>query len=477
MSEILLRFVHISDTHISADPHYNDYKSPHTPLIGARCARPRAEPSALPARFRPPHRRRRLQPGRAIAYHAARDILSAIQAPVYYLAGNHDDPAALQRVMLGAETISDPFEYEFEVNGVQIVTVDSNRPAEPPRGRVSADQLARLERICRADDDRPLIVATHHNVLPVGTVWWDEYMRMENGEDFHRALLPARDRLRGVFFGHVHQSTDTLRDGILYVSTPSSWTQIFNYPGQIETEIERNAQPGFSVVTITREQTHIRRHRFVVDAGSLRRLSPQRGDDFGDQVDEAFAARRQSLKRGQWDVRATVGAVVGEGRSDERIEPVQQAQALIAVVIRRKVHQELQRDLNGGLFGVGTHRKDGHTAGTHREVGLKRGFFASGEDHVIEFRLRPIVQRPRDPRVLRAVRQLLDVLEEVEPVGCGRELFLFGRASESGSGSVSGVRLSAAISFLIAASGRRAKVAVLPVDQVQRQRRLRRCGR
>ena len=95
-------------------------------------------------------------------------------------------------------------------------------------------------------------------------------MRMENGEDFHRALLPARDRLRGVFFGHVHQNTDTLRDGILYVSTTSSWTQIFNYPGQIETENERAALPGFSVVTITREQTYIRRHRYVVDAGSLR---------------------------------------------------------------------------------------------------------------------------------------------------------------------------------------------------------------
>ncbi len=269
MSEILLRFVHISDTHISADPHYNDYESPHTPLIGARSLV--HELNHLP--FQPDfvlHTGDVAYNPDESAYHAARDILSAIQAPVYYLAGNHDDPAALQRIMLGAAAISDPFEYEFEVNGVQIVTVDSNRPAEPPRGRVSADQLARLERICRADDDRPLIVATHHNVLPVGTVWWDEYMRMENGEDFHRALLPARDRLRGVFCGHVHQSTDTLRDGILYVNTTSSWTQIFNYPGQIETENERNAQPGFSVVTITREQTHIRRHRFVVDAGSLR---------------------------------------------------------------------------------------------------------------------------------------------------------------------------------------------------------------
>lgn len=269
MSDILLRFVHISDTHISADPHYNDYDAPHTPLIGAQALVHQL--NHLP--FAPDfvlHTGDVAYDKDEQSYQAARDILSAINAPVYYLAGNHDDPAALQRTMLGAEVGQDPFEYEFEVNGVQIVTVDSNRPAEPPRGKVSADQLVRLERIARADDDRPLVVATHHNALPVGTVWWDEYMRLENGADFHRALLPARDRLRGVFFGHVHQNTDTLRDGILYVSTTSSWTQIFNYPGQIETENERAALPGFSVVTITRDQTYIRRHRYVVDAGSLR---------------------------------------------------------------------------------------------------------------------------------------------------------------------------------------------------------------
>ncbi len=268
MSDMLLRFVHVSDTHISADPHYNDYDAPHTPLIGAKSLV--HELNHLP--FTPDfvlHTGDVAYDKDESAYHAARDVFSALNLPIYYLAGNHDDPAALQRIVLGAAAISDPFELEFEVNGVQIVSVDSNRPAQAPRGRVSAAQLARLDAICRADDDRPLIVATHHNALPVGTDWWDDYMRIENGEDFHRALLPARDRLRGVFFGHVHQNTETLRDGILYVSTTSSWSQIFNDPGQVETVMDRYAQPGFSVVTITRDQTYIRRHRYVVDAGSL----------------------------------------------------------------------------------------------------------------------------------------------------------------------------------------------------------------
>lgn len=268
MSDTLLRFVHVSDTHISADPHYNDFDAPHTPLVGAKALI--HELNHLP--FTPDFV---LHTGDVAfdrdepSYSAARDIFSAIKVPVHYLAGNHDDPAMLQQIMIGTGAIRDPFEDEFEINGVQVVTVDSNRPAEAPRGRVSDEQLARLEGICRADDDRPLIVATHHNVLPMGTHWWDTFMRIENGEDFHRALLPARERIRGVFFGHVHQNTLTQRDGVLYVSTTSSWSQIFNDPDQTETRIDRSAQPGFSVVTLTRDQTYVRRYRYVVDAGSL----------------------------------------------------------------------------------------------------------------------------------------------------------------------------------------------------------------
>ena len=89
------------------------------------------------------------------AYPAAKEILSAIEYPVYYLAGNHDDSAALQRIMLGESEIKTPFDYEFEVNGVQIVCVDSNRPAKPPRGRVSEEQLAWLEGFARAPGRSP----------------------------------------------------------------------------------------------------------------------------------------------------------------------------------------------------------------------------------------------------------------------------------------------------------------------------------
>lgn len=266
MADALLRFVHISDTHISHDPNYNLPEADYTPVI---CARALVEQlNALP--FSPDFV---LHTGDVIydpdpqAYRLAREVLGAIKHPVYYLVGNHDDAAALQRDFLGRSEARAYFDYEFEVNGVQILCMDSNAPAPRPAGAVTDAQLAWLEARCAAHDDRPLLVAVHHNALPIGAPWWDTFMRMTNGEDFHRVLLPARHRLRGVFSGHVHQPTEIYRDGILYCHAPSSWYQIQCWPGQVDT-VGDHSEPGFSVVTITHEQTFVRRHRFKIAAPS-----------------------------------------------------------------------------------------------------------------------------------------------------------------------------------------------------------------
>ena len=268
MSETLLRFIQISDTHISADPHYNQDGAMHTPLVGAKSLVHQI--NALP--FTPDfvlHTGDVAYNPDETAYPVAREIQSAIQVPIYYLVGNHDDSSALQRIMVGTSETKTPFDYEFVVNGVQIVALDSNRKAQNWCGRVSDEQLAWLEAITHAKDDRPLIVTLHHPVLPMGSVFWDEWMHLENGEEFHKALLPARDRLRGVFSGHVHQNTDITRDGITYVTAKSSWYQIHNYPNQEKPEPDRFADPGFSIVAVTREQTYVRRCTFRVDPGSM----------------------------------------------------------------------------------------------------------------------------------------------------------------------------------------------------------------
>jgi Icc protein len=265
MTEPTLRFVHITDTHISPE---QDHLRPGGKHSSADCARALvAAVNALP--FQPDfilHTGDVAYDPDERAYELAREILRALKAPVRYIPGNHDDPLMLQRIVMGNEAPSAPYDYEFEVNGVQVVIVDSSKVEHPdmPYSRLSASQLARLHRIARANDTRPLLVATHHNMLPIQAAWWDGYMRTANGEEMHEALLPARGRLLGVLHGHVHQQTTIVRDGIAYFSGLSSWFQLGCAPDQMETDYDDVALPGFNVCKVVGRQLFVRQQVYAV---------------------------------------------------------------------------------------------------------------------------------------------------------------------------------------------------------------------
>jgi hypothetical protein len=83
-----------------------------------------------------------------------------------------------------------------------------------------------------------------------------------NGEVMHRILCKAGQRLRGVFFGHIHHSIDMMQDGILYSGVASAAYQFAAWPGQIEAALDLAADPGFNVVTVSGATTLVRHHRY-----------------------------------------------------------------------------------------------------------------------------------------------------------------------------------------------------------------------
>ncbi|MGJ3238835.1 MAG: metallophosphoesterase family protein [Anaerolineae bacterium] len=264
-----LRFLHISDTHMNPDTDYIKDYAQYTPLIGVQALV--REINQLP--FQPDfilHTGDVAYDPAPDVYHAVREVFADVSAPIYYLAGNHDDAQALQRDLLGrsASDIQAMLYGTFTVKGVQVVYLDSNGPHDPtrPSGTVTQDQLDWLDTICTGDDEQPLVIAVHHNVLPCYVPWVDEWMRMENGEAFHEVVRQARDRLCGVFHGHIHQNMQVVRDGVLYVSSGSSWCQFSAYPDASNQRLIHNAHtlPSFNMVTIGEAGTSIIRHSLTV---------------------------------------------------------------------------------------------------------------------------------------------------------------------------------------------------------------------
>lgn len=263
MTGTQLTFIHISDTHISDNPDYNVPDAVHKPVKSAKALVQTIQNLPFDYDFV-------LHTGDVVydphesAYDTARDIFSPIRKPVFYIAGNHDHQAGLQTRLVGSKQSIANYHYEFETNGVQVICVDSNGPAEPPAGNMTDEQMTWLEALCKADDDRPLIVAVHHNPVPVGVPWLDGWMRITNGLDFHEVVKQAKHRLVGVFHGHIHQATTVYREGVMYCACASSWYQLGGYPGMEKPAADTSAKSGFSVVTVQDYQAYVRRYWFDV---------------------------------------------------------------------------------------------------------------------------------------------------------------------------------------------------------------------
>ena len=227
-----LRFLHITDTHIHPDRNYTKDYASHTPIAGVEAMI--REINSLP--YRPDfilHTGDVAYDPDSNIYDAVREVFSEIDVPIYYLAGNLDDSVLMQRELIGRDEaeIKPYYYYDFTVKGVQFVCLDSNGPHDPtrPSGTVTPEQLNWLSGICNSEDSHPLVIAIHHNVLPAYIPWLDDWMRLENAEALHEGLKSAQDRLYGVFYGHIHQNLQQVRDGIAYISGGSSWCQFTSH--------------------------------------------------------------------------------------------------------------------------------------------------------------------------------------------------------------------------------------------------------
>jgi hypothetical protein len=141
-----------------------------------------------------------------------------------------------------------PLDYQFAVNGERFVVLDAHTEAVPdPLGRLSDAQLEVLASVCQAEEG-PVTVLLHYMPFTTASPWLNEHMILINGDALHETLLPARDRLRGVFFGHLHRSCQVMRDGITYICAPSTCLQYGWRPRDEEPRIDDGGVPGYNVV-------------------------------------------------------------------------------------------------------------------------------------------------------------------------------------------------------------------------------------
>lgn len=119
-----------------------------------------------------------------------------VAIPIYYLAGNHDEPGLLAKYFAAAPFSSDT---SIEHPHWQIQLVDSK--SATPAGYVSEQALAKLQSAIKQGKHQ--LVMMHHHPIDVG--YFIDKHGLQNKADFWQAINDY-DNIKAIACGHVHSA-------------------------------------------------------------------------------------------------------------------------------------------------------------------------------------------------------------------------------------------------------------------------------
>ena len=137
------------------------------------------------------------------------------EIPLLALPGNHDNPETMQEYFPNGPW-GEPF--AFETGSWLMVCLDSKLPGRI-EGGLSEQSLERLKEILAQSTREHVLLALHHQPIPVNAPWIDRYP-LSNPEPFLE-LVESEPRIRCVTWGHIHHHFAENREGVMFLGSPS----------------------------------------------------------------------------------------------------------------------------------------------------------------------------------------------------------------------------------------------------------------
>lgn len=266
----LIRFIHISDTHIGPNKDFEQYG-----VNTYSCAQKLiAALNSLP--FQPDfvvHTGDVTTDPSDAAYQLSQELFSTLKYPIYYATGNHDTSKDIkQYLQMGDKTdLSETLNsYYFDQGNIRFMALDARGPDEiDPHGQISEDQInivkEQLER-----ENKHFVLILHYPPIALDSPWLNENMLILEGDKFHNLLSGHAEKILSVQLGHVHRGIDVVKDSVRYGAVGSSFIQFRSYSSDNEVLFESTGESYFDIVTIT-NNTIITKHH-AVDNGTQRFL-------------------------------------------------------------------------------------------------------------------------------------------------------------------------------------------------------------
>ena len=183
--------------------------------------------------------------------------------PLAWLDGNHDDPEGMR-----VKGVPQPLSQIVGIGDWRIILLSSRVPFEE-RGELPESEIHRLEKLLSIRGDSPTLIMMHHQPVPVGSAWIDQY-KVANSDRFFN-IIDQHPNVKGVVWGHVHQDFYMRRGELELFATPSTCVQF--KPRNDDFAVD-TSMPGYRVFELHdngRINTYVNRVEgfcYVVDLSS-----------------------------------------------------------------------------------------------------------------------------------------------------------------------------------------------------------------
>jgi Icc protein len=177
--------------------------------------------------------------------------LSDWSVPFLLSPGNHSNGNNLREALLGTLIRQQHWGQGIVMGNWHVISLDSSCRNEVA-GDLSERELNRLKTLLKASRSEHVLLAVHHHPLPVQCAWLDQIM-LRNAHDFW-SVVDTSDRVRAVLHGHTHQQSETRRQQVRVLGSPSTCIQFKPHQEVFTLDV---LQPGYRWLEL-REDGHIR---------------------------------------------------------------------------------------------------------------------------------------------------------------------------------------------------------------------------
>ncbi len=152
-------------------------------------------------------------------YERFQSVLASLHTPVLCIPGNHDAPNVMDSMLSDA-----PFQINgsYQAHGWSLIMLNSFARGGDA-GRLDQTELDRLRETLDKHQALHTLICLHHHPVPMGSRWLDGVALRNPHQLFD--IVDAAPQVRGILWGHVHQTSDRNHNGIRLMSTPATCSQ------------------------------------------------------------------------------------------------------------------------------------------------------------------------------------------------------------------------------------------------------------